>query len=383
MTAHQAAAQRQIYLDYNASTPIDPAVAAAMRPHLSDGYGNPSSGHWAAKPAAVALERAREHVAAMLGRSSDEVVFTSGGSEANNLALKGVFFANRDKGDHIITTRIEHPAILAPCRFLERLGARVTYLSVDSKGRVDRDGLRTAITPRTILVSIMHANNEVGTIQPIEDCARMARERGILFHTDAAQTVGKIPTSVDELGVDLLSIAGHKAYAPKGIGALWVRRGVRLEPLVHGADHESGRRAGTESALLAVALGKACELARDLTPMQRVRALRDRFWQELQRRFRALVVLNGDPEHRLPNTLNVAFVGRVGAEILAGLDGVAASTGSACHSGRVELSPVLQAMGVTPAVGMGAIRFSLGRGTTAAEIETVVERLASVLAAAA
>ena len=383
MTAHQAAAQRQIYLDYNASTPIDPAVAAAMRPHLSDGYGNPSSGHWAAKPAAVALERAREHVAAMLGRSSDEVVFTSGGSEANNLALKGVFFANRDKGDHIITTRIEHPAILAPCRFLERLGARVTYLSVDSKGRVDRDGLRTAITPRTILVSIMHANNEVGTIQPIEDCARLARERGILFHTDAAQTVGKIPTNSDELGVDLLSIAGHKAYAPKGIGALWVRRGVRLEPLVHGADHESGRRAGTESALLAVALGKACELARDLTPMQRVRALRDRFWQELQRRFRALVVLNGDPEHRLPNTLNVAFVGRVGAEILAGLDGVAASTGSACHSGRVELSPVLQAMGVTPAVGMGAIRFSLGRGTTAAEIETVVERLASVLAAAA
>jgi cysteine desulfurase len=383
MTAHQAAAQRQIYLDYNASTPIDPAVAAAMRPYLADGYGNPSSGHWAAKPAAIALERARGDVAAMLGRPSDEVVFTSGGSEANNLALKGVFFANRDKGDHIITTRIEHPAILAPCRFLDRLGARVTYLPVDSNGRVDRDDLRTAITPRTILVSIMHANNEVGTIQPIEDCARIARERGILFHTDAAQTVGKIPTNADELGVDLLSIAGHKAYAPKGIGALWVRRGVRLEPLVHGADHESGRRAGTESALLAVALGKACELARDLAPMQRVRALRDRFWQELQRRFGALVVLNGDPEHRLPNTLNVAFVGRVGAEILAGLDGVAASTGSACHSGRVELSPVLAAMGVTPAVGMGAIRFSLGRDTTAAEIETVVERLASVLAAAA
>ena len=345
MTAHQAAAQRQIYLDYNASTPIDPAVAAAMRPYLADGYGNPSSGHWAAKPAAIALERARGDVAAMLGRPSDEVVFTSGGSEANNLALKGVFFANRDKGDHIITTRIEHPAILAPCRFLERLGARVTYLPVDSKGRVDRDDLRTAITPRTILVSIMHANNEVGTIQPIEDCARIARERGILFHTDAAQTVGKIPTNADELGVDLLSIAGHKAYAPKGIGALWVRRGVRLEPLIHGADHESGRRAGTESALLAVALGKACELARDLAPMQRVRALRDRFWQELQRRFGALVVLNGDPEHRLPNTLNVAFVGRVGAEILAGLDGVAASTGSACHSGRVELSPVLAGHG--------------------------------------
>ena len=383
MTAHQASAERQIYLDYNASTPIDPAVAAAMRPYLADAYGNPSSGHWAAKPAKVALERARGDVAALLGRHSDEVVFTSGGSEANNLALKGVFFANQDKGDHIITTRIEHPAIVAPCHFLERLGARVTYLPVDRNGRVDPDDLRPAITPRTILISIMHANNEVGTIQPIEDCARMAREREILFHIDAAQSVGKIPTKVDELGVDLLSIAGHKAYAPKGIGALFVRRGVGLEPLIHGAEHESGRRAGTESALLAVGLGKACELAGDLAPMERVRALRDRFWQELQERFGNLVALNGDPEHRLPNTLNVAFVGRVGADILAGLDGVAASTGSACHSGRVELSPVLEAMGVTPAVGMGAIRFSLGRGTTPEEIETVVERLTSVLAAAA
>ena len=383
MTAHRVAADRQIYLDYNASTPIDPAVVAAMRPYLADAYGNPSSGHWAAKPAKVALEGARGDVAALLGCHSDEVVFTSGGSEANNLALKGVFFANQDKSDHIITTRIEHPAIVAPCRFLERLGARVTCLPVDNNGRVDPDDLRRAITPRTILISIMHANNEVGTIQPIEDCARIARERGILFHTDAAQSVGKIATKVDELGVDLLSIAGHKAYAPKGIGALFVRRGVRLEPLIHGAEHESGRRAGTESALLAVALGKACELARDLAPMQRVRAQRDRFWQKLQGRFRDLVVLNGDPQHRLPNTLNVAFVGRVGADILAGLDGVAASTGSACHSGRVELSPVLEAMGVTPTVGMGAIRFSLGRGTTAEEIETVVERLAGVLAAAA
>jgi cysteine desulfurase len=382
MTAHRASAERQVYLDYNASTPIDPAVAAAMQPYLADGYGNPSSGHWAARPAKVALERARADVAALLGRHGDEVIFTSGGSEANNLALKGVFFANRDKGDHIITTAIEHPAIVAPCRFLERLGARVTWLPVDGNGRVDPDDLRRAITPRTILISIMHANNEVGTIQPIEDCARMARARGILFHTDAAQSVGKIATKVDELGVDLLSIAGHKAYAPKGVGALFVRRGVRLEPVIHGAEHESGRRAGTESALLAVALGKACELARDLAPMQRVRVLRDRFWQELQGRFGDLVVLNADPEQRLPNTLNVAFVGRVGADILAGLDGVAASTGSACHSGRVELSPVLEAMGVPPVVGMGAIRFSLGRGTTAEEIETVVERLASVLAVA-
>jgi cysteine desulfurase len=227
----------------------------------------------------------------------------------------------------------------------------------------------------------MHANNEVGAIQPIEDCARIARGRGVLFHTDAAQSVGKIPTDVNELGVDLLSIAGHKVYAPKGVGALFVRRGVSLEPLIHGASHESGRRAGTESALLAVGLGQACELARDLRQMERVRTLRDRFWQELQEQFKDRVALNGHLTHRLPNTLNVSFVGRVGAEILARLDGVAASTGSACHAGRIELSPVLQAMAVAPEVGMGAIRFSLGRGTTADEIGLVVERLARALAA--
>jgi cysteine desulfurase len=318
---------RRIYLDYNASTPIDPAVAAAMKPFLEDHYGNPSSGHWAATTAKAALETARGQVAALLGCQNDEIVFTSGGSEANNLALKGVFFALRDKGDHIITTRIEHPAIIAPCRFLERQGARVTYLPVDGTGRIDPDDLRKAITPRTILVSIMHANNEVGTIQPIEDCARIAHEHGVLFHTDAAQSVGKVPTSVNELGVDLLSIAGHKVYAPKGVGALFVRRGVSVEPLIHGAGHEGGRRAGTESALLAVGLGKACELARDLTPMDRVRTLRDRFWQSLQEQFGDRVALNGHPTHRLPNTLNVSFVGRIGAEILGRLDGVAASTG--------------------------------------------------------
>lgn len=373
---------RRIYLDYNASTPIDPTVAAAMMPFLQDHYGNPSSGHWAATTAKTALETARGQVAALLGCQSDEIVFTSGGSEANNLALKGVFFALRNKGDHIITTQIEHPAIIEPCRFLERLGARVTYLPVDGTGRVDPDDLRKAITPRTILVSIMHANNEVGTIQPIEDCARIAHEHGVLFHTDAAQSVGKIPTNVNEIGIDLLSIAGHKLYAPKGIGGLFVRRGISLEPLIHGAGHEGGRRAGTESALLAVGLGKACELARDLTPMNRARTLRDRFWQELRDQFKDRVVLNGHPTHRLPNTLNVSFVGRIGAEILVRLDGVAASTGSACHSGRIELSPVLEAMGITPEVGMGAVRFSLGRATTRDEIDAVVERLAHILATA-
>jgi cysteine desulfurase len=372
---------RRIYLDYNASTPIDPAVAAAMKPLLEEHYGNPSSGHWAAAPAKAAVETARSQVATLLGCHGDEIAFTSGGSEANNLALKGAFFALSDKRDHIITTCIEHPSIIEPCRFLERLGARVTYLPVDSTGRVDPDNLRKAITPRTILISIMHANNEVGTIQPIADCARIARERGILFHTDAAQSVGKISTRVNDIGIDLLSIAGHKTYAPKGIGALYVRRGVTLEPLVHGAGHERGRRAGTENALLTTGLGKACELAHDLAPMDRVQALRDRFWHALREQFGDRVVLNGHPRHRLPNTLNVSFVGRIGSEILACLEGVAATTGSACHSGRIELSPVLCAMGVTQEVGIGAVRFSLGRNTTRDEIDAVVERLNEALAA--
>ncbi len=370
---------RRIYLDYNASTPIDPAVAAAMKPFLEDHYGNPSSGHWVATMAKTALETARGQVAALLGCQDDEIVFTSGGSEANNLTLKGVFFALRDKGDHIVTTRIEHPAIIEPCRFLERLGARVTVLPVDGAGRIDPDDLRKAITPRTILVSIMHANNEVGTIEPIEDCVRIAQTHGTLFHTDAAQSVGKVPTRVDALGVDLLSIAGHKLYAPKGVGALFVRRGTSLEPLIHGAGHEGGRRAGTESALLAAGLGKACELAQDLSPMHRICGLRDHFWQALREHFGNRVALNGHPTHRLPNTLNVSFVGKAGGQILERLDGVAASTGSACHAGRIELSPVLKAMGVAPEVGMGAIRFSLGRGTTREDIDTVVARLRAVL----
>ncbi len=374
---------RRVYLDYNASTPIDPAVAAAMKPFLGHHFGNPSSGHWAAMGAMAALEGARGQVAALLGSENDEIVFTSGGSEANNLALKGVAWALKAKGDHIITSAIEHPAIVAPCRFLEKLGFRVSLVPVDRFGRVDPDDVRRAITPRTVLVSVMHANNEVGTIQPVAEVSRIAREHGILLHTDAAQSVGKIATNVNALGVDLLTIAGHKLYAPKGVGALYVRRGTPLEPLIHGAGHEGGRRAGTESALLAVGLGAACELARSLAPMQRVQALRDRFWQRLQAKFGDRVVLNGHPDHRLPNTLNVSFVGRVGAEILARLDGVAASTGSACHTGHVELSPVLKAMQVAPEVGMGAIRFSLGRGTTQEEIDAVADRLTNVVAAAA
>ncbi len=369
----------RIYLDYNASTPLDPGVAQAMRAALEECYGNPSSVHWAGLPAKELLERSRAQVAALLDCTSDEIVFTSGGSEANNLALKGTFFARRRRPAHIITSAIEHPSILEPCRFLERLGARITRLPVDSTGRIDPDDLQRAITPDTILISLMHANNEVGTIEPIEACARIAREHGVLFHTDAAQSVGKIPTRVDELGVDLLSIAGHKLYAPKGVGALYVRAGVKLESLIHGAGHESGRRAGTESVMLASGLGAACALAGDLRWTSRVRELRERFWASLQDQFGDRVVLNGHPEHRLPNTINVSFVGRNGTDILAALDGVAASTGSACHSGRVELSPVLKAMRVPESIGAGTVRFSLGRGTTPEEIDEAIGRITTVL----
>jgi cysteine desulfurase len=368
-----------IYLDHNASTPVAPEVADAMRPFLDEAYGNPSSQHWAERPAREAVEAARRSVAELLGCEVNEVVFTSGGSESNNFALKGAFFANGREGGRIITTRVEHPAIIEPCRFLERLGAEITWLPVDGKGRIDPDDLRQAITGDTFLISIMHANNEVGTVQPIEVCARIAREHDILFHTDAAQSVGKISARVDQPGVDLLTMAGHKLYAPKGVGALYLRRGVTLEPLIHGAGHEGGRRAGTESAMLAAALGEACVLASNLSGMERIKKLRDGFWTALQNRFEKGVVLNGHPEERLPNTLNVSFVGRIGAEVLAGLEGVAASTGSACHADRIELSPVLEAMDVPLEVGMGAVRFSLGRGTTVEEIDAVVENLSKVL----
>jgi cysteine desulfurase len=367
-----------LYLDYNASTPIAPEVAAVMREAMEGAFGNPSSTHWAGFPARRMVEEARRQAADLLGCTAQEVVFTSGGSEANNFAIKGAFFASGRARRHFITTQVEHPAIVAPLRFLERLGASVTWLPVDGTGRIDPDDLRRAVTADTVLISIMHANNEVGTIQPVEACAAIAREHGILFHTDAAQSAGKIRVRVDELGVDLLTLAGHKMYAPKGVGALYVRNGVELEPLIHGAGHEGGRRAGTESALFCAALGKACALASDVTDMERIRTLRDRFWQDLQERFGNRVRLNGHPQERLPNTLNVSFVGQVGTEVLAAIPQVAASTGSACHSGRVELSPVLEAMGVSPDVGMGAIRFSLGRGTTEEDIDAVVDGLTNV-----
>ena len=343
-----------------------------MLPYLSEHYGNPSSTHWAGTPAAEAVARARGQLAALLGCSPGEVVFTSGGTEANNTALKGVVEACGRERPHVITSAVEHPAIVEPCHYLERHGADVTYLPVDGTGLVDPGDVAAAIRPETVLVSVMHANNEVGTVEPIAEIARVTREAGVLLHSDAAQSVGKLPTRVDELGVDLLSVAAHKFYGPKGIGALYVRAGAPLEPFMHGAGHEGGRRAGTENVLLDVGLGAAAELAGDLSWTAGVRELRDWLWLQLQDRWGEAVVLNGHPTLRLPNTLNVSFPGRDGREILAAMPEVAASTGSACHSGGTEPSPVLAAMGVPREVGAGAVRFSLGRATTRGQLETLL-----------
>ena len=369
---------QRIYLDYNASTPVAPEVTAAMQTLLADHYGNPSSGHWASRGAHDALESARADVAALLGARPSEIVFTSGGSESNNAAIKGVLLAH-EREAHVVITAVEHPSVRQTCRYLERFGIRTTEVPVDRSGRVDPQRVADAMTPHTALVSVMHANNEVGTLQPIAEVAQVTRARGVPFHCDAAQSIGKVPIDVRELGVDLLTIAGHKAYAPKGVGALFVREGIELDPLIHGAGHERGRRAGTESALLATALGAACRLARLEPCGNRLLELRDRMWTRLKETFGDRVALHGHPRERLPNTLNVGFADQVAAEILERVPAVAASVGSACHAGSRELSPVLSAMGVDPRFGLGAIRFSVGRPTTVEEIDRAVEYLRDVL----
>lgn len=368
---------RRIYLDYNASTPIAPEVSAAMQPFLSGFYGNPSGSNWGSLEAKLAIAQAREQVASFLKCSAREIVFTSGGTEANNLAIKGVFFAQRGGPFHIITSAVEHPATLEPCRFLQSLGAELTVLPVDPHGSVDPSALRDALRPTTRLVSIMHANNEVGTIQPIEEIGRIVGETDALFHVDAAQSAGKLPLNVKTLGVDLLSITGQKIYGPKGVGALYVRAGTEIVPLIHGPSQQAGLRAGTESALLDVALGLACEIAGDRleTEAARLSALRDNFHRGLCDIFGDWIRLNGHPASRLPNTLNVSLLHRDGSEILAALEGVAASTGSACHTDKAELSPTLAAMGVPENWGRGAIRFSLGRQTTSSDIDHVLGQL--------
>jgi cysteine desulfurase len=371
-----------IYLDHNATTPIAPEVLDAMLPHLEREFGNPSSNHRHGKAANAAIELARAQVATLLGCAVDSVVFTGSGSEADNLAIKGVALARRDDGDHIITSAIEHPAVLGPCRYLqERFGYRLTVVPVDGFGTVDPDDVSRAIERGTVLITVMHANNEVGTLQPIAEIARLARERGIAVHTDAAQSVGKIAVDVEVLGVDLLTVAGHKMYAPKGIGVLYVRPGTRLDPLVHGGEHERGIRAGTENVPYVAGLGAACELARRRLQARaplKVMRLRDRLHAALRSAVPGLV-LNGHPDHRLPNTLNVSVPGRDGESLLERTPSVAAATGSACHSGRTDPSPVLTAMGLSPERALGAVRLSLGYDTTPADVDAAVASLTAAL----
>jgi len=377
-------ASKPIYLDYNATTPIDRRVAEVMLPYLYEHFGNPSSSHPYGVEARRAVEHARAQVAALLGCRPAEIIFTSGGSESNNTAIKGVAAAYRERGSHIITSAIEHPAVLEPCRWLESQGYHITYLPVDEYGMVDPADVERAITPETILVTIMHANNEVGTVQPIAAIATIAHRHGALMHTDAAQSVGKIPVRVDELGVDLLSVAGHKLYAPKGVGALYIRSGVRLVKFVHGADHEANRRAGTENVLGIVGLGQAAEIAgRDLERnMAHMRTMRDRLWAGLTRELDTpgLLRLNGHPDERLPNTLSVGFRSIEANTLLAEIgEQVAASAGAACHADQVDVSTVLQAMQVPLEYAMGTVRFSVGRMTTAEEIDRAVEVVAAAV----
>ena len=363
---------KPIYLDYNATTPIDPDVLDAMLPYLQEHFGNPSSSHVYGQRAKEATESARKQVAQLIGCETEEIVFTSCGTESDNHAIIGTILANDKSKRHIITSQIEHPAVLNTCRYLEeRLGCRVTYLPVDNYGIVDPASVEKAITHETVLITIMHANNEVGTIEPIAEIGGIARDRNVVFHTDAAQSCGKIATDVEDLKVDLLTIAGHKLYAPKGVGALYIRNGIKLDSLIHGARHEEGRRAGTENVPYVVGLGKACEVAREKLPEygERTRRLRDRLHDALLEGLgEDRVKLNGHPEKRLPNTLNIGVRGIIGETLLGQLPEIAASTGSACHSGSMEPSSVLLAMEVDRELALGALRLSLGRRTTEEEV---------------
>lgn len=366
---------KMIYLDYNATTPIDKEVADAMLPYMYDNFGNPSSSHEYGKIAKQAVEQARTEVADLLHCLKNEIIFTSGGSEANNTVIKGVAYTYRHKGDHIITSKIEHPAILNPCDYLERIGYKISYLPVKENGMVDVSALEQMITDRTILVTIMHSNNETGTIQPIKEIAQICHEHNVLFHTDASQSVGKVPIDVYDLDIDFLTIAGHKLYAPKGIGALYVNKKLSIEPLIHGAGHELGRRAGTENVIFDVALGKACQLAQKALQNDHLKEMTNYFYSNLKEIYGDKIHLNGDLDNRLPNTLNISFLGYNGNEILELLgDDIAASTGSACHSGLISISPVLKEMNVPIDTARGAVRFSLGRFTTKEDIDTVLER---------
>jgi cysteine desulfurase len=367
---------KRIFLDHAATTPADPRVVEAMLPFFSESFGNPSSIHSLGLETRTAVAEAREKVAGLIGAASDEIVFTSGGTEADNLAIKGVAQSNAQRGKHIVTTRIEHHAVEESCRYLEKQGFKVTLVGVDQDGLVDPRDVEKAVTPETILISVMHANNEVGTIQPIAEISKVARKRGVYFHTDAVQTVGHIPAKVDELGVDLLAVSAHKLYGPKGVGVLYVRKGTRIVSFLHGGGQERGLRASTENVPGIVGLGKAAEIAQAEMDAEskHVTRLRDKLIKGILERI-PQVRLNGHPTQRLPNNVNISVASVEGESLAVSLDleGIAVSTGSACSSEAMEPSHVLTAMGVPVELARGSVRFSLGRENTDAEIDRVLE----------
>ncbi|MEW6101292.1 MAG: cysteine desulfurase NifS [Candidatus Omnitrophota bacterium] len=373
---------KRVYLDYAATTPTDPEVIKAMEPYFFEKFGNPSSIHSFGQEAKKAIEDARESLASFIGAKPEEIVFTSGGTESNNFAVKGVVYALREKGNHIITSAIEHHAVTEPCKFLESQGFKVSYVNVDKYGQVSPEDVKKAITDKTILITIMHANNEIGVIQPIADIGRIAKEKGIYFHTDAVQTVGHIPVDVNQLNTDLLSLSGHKFYAPKGIGALYIRKGVRIERFLHGGDQERGRRASTHNTSGIAGLGRAIELCKgsmaDETKYQI--SLRDKLIKEIQEKIPE-VYLNGHPNNRLPNNVNFSIKYIEGESILLSLDmlGIACSTGSACTSSSLEPSHVLLAIGLSHEIAHGSLRITLGRWTKPEDIEYLLENLPKVV----
>ncbi|PKQ64929.1 cysteine desulfurase NifS [Labilibaculum filiforme] len=370
---------KPIYLDYNATTPIAPEVADAMLPYLKGFFGNPSSSHFYGRQTKEAISKARKQVALLLNCEANELIFTSGGSESNNYALKGYAFANQEKGKHIITSAIEHPAIIEVCKFLETQGFEVSYLPVDGTGRVQLSDVKSAIRTDTILISIMYANNEVGTLQPISEIAKLAKFHNIAVHSDCAQAIGKVPVNVQELGVDLVTLAGHKFYGPKGIGALYIREGIHLQKLIHGADHERNLRAGTENVLEIVGLGRAAELAME-EEEERIKHEKDLI-RVLRKNLSQLpeIQLNGHEAYCLPNTLSVSFKNIQAKDIIARLKNVAASAGAACHTDSIIVSSTLKAMNIPLEYAMGTIRFSVGRYTTKAEIDLASKEIVEVI----
>lgn len=373
---------KRIYLDHAATTPARPEVMEAMLPYFIDAFGNPSSIYSYGQEARGAVEEARARVAELIGARSEEIIFTSGGTESDNHALKGVALANEDKGDHIITTSIEHHAVMQVCKFLENRGINITRLPVDKYGLVDPDDVRRAITDKTVLISVMHANNQVGTVEPVGEIGKIARDAGVYFHTDAVQTVGHIPVNVDELNVDLLVISAHKLYGPKGVGALYVRKGTKLVSFMHGGEQERRRRAGTENVPGIVGFGKAMELAGQEMDeeAERLARLRDKLIRGLMEKIDG-IRLNGHPVRRLPNNVNVGVDFVEGESMLLNLDleGVCASTGSACSSASLEPSHVLLALGIPPEQAHGSLRLTLGRENTGADIERVLEVLPGIV----